>query len=97
MDEAAGKADDPRCAADMLDPAGDLQLLLSQSLGCKDGVRFGLPFLAHHVHDLHQFLVSDAARAAVSQVLGHRRIRPFALTYRQTGVEQALVGEMPRQ
>ena len=33
MDEAAGKADDPRCAADVLDPAGDLQLLLSQSLG----------------------------------------------------------------
>jgi len=72
-------------------------VLLAQPLGGKDRVGLGDALRTQRVHDLRQFLVPPAARAAIGEMLGQRRIDRFAVPRRQIGVEKAFVLQVTRQ
>jgi hypothetical protein len=95
-DDASGKAEDARGPPDQRHPPEDLLLLNAQALGCEDSVGFGVAVAAQRVHEGRELGIAGAARRAIGQMFGDRRIERLAGPFRQVRFEQPFFLEVRR-
>jgi hypothetical protein len=90
----AWKADDARGAADAFETPGDMLLLRAKALGREQLVGLGFSFHAETVHEADQLGVAAAARRAVGEVFGGRRIDRLAASFDEVALEELIFQQM---
>src|SRR5207247_3662519 len=82
---------------DLLEATRNLRLLKPQALAREDRVRLGDALAPELVHEAREIVVALAARRAIGEMLGRRRIDGVAPAFDQITLVQSIVLQVPAE